>query len=181
MVMAPTTTRRRRTSRCAQCQANLLPGSIAKAILRSDLYAYVQAIFPIVSPGDTFLRNWHLEAVTHALAQVLRGETKRLIITVPPRSLKSICASVALPAFALGRDPTRRIICASYSENLARKHANDFRAVMRSQIQQELFPGCRISSAKDTELEVMTTKARLPLCDFCRRHIDRPRRKLADH
>ena len=132
--------------------------SIAKAILRTDFYAYVQAIFPTVSPGDTFLRNWHLEAVTHALAQVLRGETKRLIITVPPRSLKSICASVALPAFALGRDPTRRIICASYSENLARKHANDFRAVMRSQIQQEHFPGCRTSSAKDTELEVMTTR-----------------------
>ena len=132
--------------------------SIAKAILRSDLYSYVQVIFPIVSPGDTFLRNWHLEAVTYALAQVLRGETKRLIITVPPRSLKSICASVALPAFALGHDPTQRIICASYSENLARKHANDFRAVMRSQIYHELFPRCRISSAKDTELEVMTTE-----------------------
>jgi hypothetical protein len=57
----------------------------------------------------------------------------------------------------LGHDPTRRIICVSYSEILTRKHANDFRAVMRSELYQHLFPRCRISSAKDTELEVMTT------------------------
>ena len=87
----------------------------------------------------------------------MRGEIKRLIITVPPRSLKSICASVAFPAFVLGHDPTRRIIGVSYSEGLARKHANDFRAVMRSPLYQRLFPGTRISAAKDTELEVMTT------------------------
>ena len=61
------------------------------------------------------------------------------------------------PAFVLGHDPTRRIICVSYAEGLARKHANDFRAVMRSPLYQRLFPGTRISAAKDTELEVMTT------------------------
>jgi hypothetical protein len=32
-----------------------------------------------------------------------------LIITMLPRQLKSISASVAFPAFALGRDPTNRI------------------------------------------------------------------------
>src|SRR6185503_3871556 len=98
------------------------------------------------------------EAITHALGGVFRGETKRLIITVPPRSLKSICASVAFPAFVLGHDPSRRIICVSYSEILARKHANDFRAVMRSPVYQHLFPQTRISQTKDTELEVMTTE-----------------------
>jgi len=87
----------------------------------------------------------------------MRGRSRRLIITVPPRSLKSICASVALPAFALGHDPTRRIICVSYSEGLARKHANDCRALMRSDLYRRIFPAARISPAKDTETEVMTT------------------------
>ena len=127
------------------------------AISRVDLYSFVQRIFPIVSAGSPFLPNWHVEAITYALTRVMRGEIKRLIITVPPRSLKVICASVAFPAFVLGHDPTRRIICVSYSEGLARKHANDFRAVMRSPLYQRLFPGTRISAAKDTELEVMTT------------------------
>jgi predicted phage terminase large subunit-like protein len=131
--------------------------AVFDAILRSDLYAFVRKTFPIVSGGNAFLPNWHIEAITYALARVMRGEIKRLIITVPPRSLKSICASVAFPAFVLGHDPTRSIICVSYSESLGRKHANDFRAVMRSPFYRSLFPGTRISEAKDTELEVQTT------------------------
>jgi predicted phage terminase large subunit-like protein len=88
----------------------------------------------------------------------MRGEIKRLIINVPPRSLKSITASVAFPAFLLGHDPTRKIICVSYAEPLARKHAGDTRALMRSPLYRRLFPSTRISPRKDTELEFMTTK-----------------------
>ena len=58
-------------------------------MLRSDLYSFVQAAFPIVAAEQALLRNWHVEAMTYALTRVLRGEIKRLIITVPPRSLKS--------------------------------------------------------------------------------------------
>src|SRR4029077_2518106 len=75
-----------------------------------------------------------------------------------PRSLKSVCASVAFPAFVLGHNPRQRIICVSYSEGLARKHANDCRAVMRSNLYRRLFPNTRISPKKDTELEFATTR-----------------------
>jgi predicted phage terminase large subunit-like protein len=128
------------------------------AILRSEFYSFVQAIFPIVSGGETFWPNWHIEAIAYALTRVMRGEIKRLIINVPPRSLKSITASVAFPAFLLGHDPTYKIICVSYAEALARKHAGDTRALMRSPLYRRLFPGTRISPRKDTELEFMTTK-----------------------
>ena len=130
---------------------------LVRAILRDDFYSFVQASLPIVSPGASFSPNWHIEAMAFALSRVLNGEIKRLIITVPPRSLKSICASVAFPAYVLGHDPTRRIICVSYAEGLARKHANDCRALMRSPLYRRLFPKTRISGAKDTELEFATT------------------------
>jgi predicted phage terminase large subunit-like protein len=130
----------------------------AGAILRSDFYSFVQAIFPIVSPNAAFAPNWHIEAIAYALTRVLKGEIKRLIITLPPRGLKSICASVAFPAFVLGHDPTKRIICVSYSETLACKHANDCRAVMRSPFYRRLFPDTRISSTKNTEAEFATTR-----------------------
>jgi predicted phage terminase large subunit-like protein len=130
---------------------------VVAAILRSDLYSFIRAIFPIVSPNAPFKPNWHLEAIAFALTRVLRGEIKRLIITVPPRGLKSICASVAFPAFVLGHDPTRRIICVSYAEGLAGRLSNDCRAVMRSGLYHRLFPETRISAAKNTELEFATT------------------------
>jgi predicted phage terminase large subunit-like protein len=130
---------------------------VVAAILRSDLYTFIRAIFPIVAPGAGFQPNWHIEAIAFELARVLRGENKRLIITVPPRHLKSICASVAFPAFILGHDPQRRIICVSYSEALARKHANDCRAVLGSDLYRRVFPKTRISPRKDTELEFACT------------------------
>jgi predicted phage terminase large subunit-like protein len=126
------------------------------AAIRNDFYSFVQAAFPIVAPEGELLRNWHVEALTYALECVRRGEIRRLIITVPPRSLKSICTSVALPAFALGHDSTRKFICVSYAHSLAEKHANDCRALMRSPMYQEVFR-TRISPEKDTQLEFATT------------------------
>ena len=130
---------------------------ITAAILGTDLYFFVQTSFPIVSGGGRLIPNWHLEAMSYELTRVMRGSTRRLLITVPPRSLKSVCASVCFPAFALGHDPSARIICVSYGEALARKHANDCRALMHSALYRDIFPATRISPAKDTETEVMTT------------------------
>jgi hypothetical protein len=137
--------------------------ALFQAAARTDLYTFVQAAFPIVAGGKSLRRNWHLEAMTAALTDVLDGKTRRLIITVPPRSLKSICSSVALPAFALGHDPSCRIICVSYSEVLSRKHGNDCRALMHSPLYHRIFPQTRISPSKDTETEIMTTAGGLRL------------------
>ena len=83
---------------------------LTDAILRTDFYSFLRASFPLVSQSSRFLPNWHIEAMTYALEQVATGEIKRLIIVLPARNLKSLCSSVAFPAFALGRDPTRCIL-----------------------------------------------------------------------
>jgi hypothetical protein len=73
-----------------------------EALLRNDFRAALHKVF--LSPGQTYVPTWHIEAIAWALERVRRGERKRLIINMPPRSLKSIAASVAFPAFILGRD-----------------------------------------------------------------------------
>jgi predicted phage terminase large subunit-like protein len=131
---------------------------VIEAILRMDFYSFVQAVFPLVSPNGPMMKNWHLEAIAYALTRVLNGELRRLIITVPPRSLKSICASVAFPAFALGHNPCLRFICASYAENLAFAHARGCRDVMRSALYQRLFPHTKIVAGRDSQQEFATTE-----------------------
>ncbi len=131
--------------------------AILEAVLRNDLTAFTQRCFQTVVPGQQFLANWHIEAITHQLERVRRGEIRRLIVTLPPRNLKSICASVAFPAFVLGHDPTLRIVCASYSQDLTAKHARDCRAVMESAWYQQLFPRTRFDPRKNTEAEFETT------------------------
>ena len=127
-------------------------------IVRTDFLAFIQKVFATVSPGHEFLPNWHLQALVYSLSEIMRGKNNRLIINMPPRHLKSICASVALPAFILGLDPTRRIICVSYSQDLAIKHANDCRTVMSSDWYRRIFPCTRIDDEKNTEVEFMTTQ-----------------------
>jgi predicted phage terminase large subunit-like protein len=131
---------------------------LLRVFLRRDLYAFVQKVFGTVNPGVPFSRNWSTEAVTHALQKLAGGETTRLIINIPPRNLKSMCASVALPAFLLGHNPTKKVICVSYSDDLAAKFSNDCRAVMRTDWYKQTFPRARIDKSKDTESEVRTTE-----------------------
>jgi predicted phage terminase large subunit-like protein len=126
------------------------------AILRQDLGTFIAKVFRTVSPGDRYLPNWHIDAIVHELLQVHEGHNRRLIVTQPPRSLKSICTSVAYPAWSLGHDPSSRFACASYSHELAATFARQFRAVVTSDWYCALFPNVRF--AKDTETECVTTK-----------------------
>jgi len=95
---------------------------ILQALLRNDFRAFLEKVFTTLTPGQRYVSGWHIDAVAWRLERVRRGEIRRLIINMPPRSLKSIAASVAFPAFVLGLDPSRRIICVSYSGDLAKKH-----------------------------------------------------------
>lgn len=126
------------------------------ALLRNQLDSFIQKAFQTVSPADTLRWNWHLDVFSDHLARCARGDIKRLIITVPPRSLKSICASVALPAWLLGHDPSQNIICASYSTDLAGKMARDCRLVMETAWYRSLFPQTRL--IRSAELDLVTTR-----------------------
>ena len=129
-----------------------------RALLRRDLYAFTQRCFYELNPTTTFLPNWHIEVVASALEACRRGEITRLIINQPPRSLKSHCASVAFVAFLLGHDPAAQIICASYGQDFANKHAMDCRTILASAWYQALFPHTRLSSERQAVQEFMTTR-----------------------
>ena len=128
-----------------------------EALLRNDFRFFIHKAFTTLCPGQKFERSWHIEAIAYRLEQVRRGEITRLIINMPPRSLKSIAASVAFPAFVLGLDPTRRFICVSYSGELAKKHSNDFRTVVESPWYRSVFPITRIGPYKNSETEIEFT------------------------
>ena len=128
-----------------------------QALLRRDLTSFIHRTFQTVSPGTPYLHNWHIEAIAYHLERCYRGEINRLIITLPPRHLKSIAASVAYPAWLLGQDPTRKIITVSYAQDLATKHALDTRTVMTTPWYRRCFPRTRLHPDKNSQTECMTT------------------------
>ena len=128
-----------------------------RALLRLDLTSFIEKSFRELNPETEFLPNWHIEAIADQLEQCRRGRIKRLIINIPPRSLKSHCVSVAFVAWLLGHNPSAQIICASYAQDLADKHALDCRSVIASKWYQEVFP-TRLSPQRQAVNEFMTTQ-----------------------
>ncbi len=133
-------------------------GRLLRACLRQDLSIYLEKVFMTLEPGTAYQHNWHLEHLAWQLQRVAKGEIKRLIICVPPRSMKSITVSVAFTAWLMGHDPTKRIICASYADDLARKLSTDTRTVLESPWHRELFPGLRLTSKRPRGSELITTR-----------------------
>src|ERR1700676_4062574 len=124
---------------------------VLRAILRTDLPFFIRKVFATVSPGETYLHNWHVDAIAHQLMRVHSGEGRRLLINQPPRSLKRITFPFWYVGWLLAHEPTRRVIGASYSGDFAAELHRQFRMVVSSEWYVALFPSLRW--ARETGLE----------------------------
>lgn len=74
------------------------------------------------------------------LAAVLRQESPRLMICMPPRHGKTELASRRFPAYAFGRNPDISIISTSYAADLASRNNRDVQRVIDSPRYHKVFP-----------------------------------------
>jgi predicted phage terminase large subunit-like protein len=127
-------------------------------ILKYDLTSFIERAFYELNPQTTLISSPHLEVIASKLEGCLQGKIRRLIINLPPRSLKSHCVTIAFPAFLLGHNPAAQIICASYGQDLADKHARDCRTLMGSSFYRRLFPQTVLSAERQAVNDFMTTR-----------------------
>jgi predicted phage terminase large subunit-like protein len=128
-----------------------------RALLRQDFESFVELVFQYLNPQTPYLRNWHIEVMAAKLEACRRGECRRLIINIPPRYLKSICASVAFTAWYLGHHPSGQIMNVTYAQDLSEKFARDTLAVMQAEWYQELF-ATRLAAPRPSAQEFATTE-----------------------
>lgn len=124
--------------------------------VRTDFAAFIAKTIGTTNPGADYMPNWHIELIAQYLEAARRGEINRLIINLPPRSLKSTCVSVAWPAWILGHDPKSRLIATSYAASLSIKHSLDCRLVVSSPWYRLLFPQTRIAKDQNEKHKFMT-------------------------
>jgi len=131
--------------------------AVFKAVLRADFATFLRKCFETLNPGTVFQDSEHLRVLASRLSDVAEGKTKRLIINLPPRSLKSIAASVALVAWYLGHNPSAEVICASYASDLSAKFAFDCRKIMTSPWYEAIFP-TRVDRKKSAASNFLTVQ-----------------------
>lgn len=133
------------------------PAGVLRAFMRENFRAFLRKAYPSIRGGEPLLWNWHLDAIAYQLARIESGLTQRLLVTMPPRNLKSITISVAWVAWMLGRDPRRNFVCVSYSNELSAKLARDCRSLMQTAWYRELFPRTVVSSSRSASVDFETT------------------------
>ena len=125
------------------------------ALLRQDFGWFAREMFNEVTPGVNLVWAPYLDFLSSRLEDVVHGRRRNLIITLPPRHLKSYLASVALPSFFLGHNPGLEVMCVSYGQDLARKFGEDTQTLMSSARYRGLF-GDVLMSRRQSPNALMT-------------------------
>ena len=114
---------------------------------QSNFRMFQRLAFKLLHPRVELKPNWSIDVLGEALARCHRGETKRLIINMPPRSLKSLCASVALPAWLLAVQPEAKVMCVAGHRGLADEQHDMSQRLMTHPQYRSVFPHVRVQAS----------------------------------
>jgi hypothetical protein len=124
--------------------------------IRTSLLAFAMKSFAHLNVGKELVVHDYVRFLVGALAAVLNSEGLRLLLTLPPRHLKTFLASICLPPWILAHRPSAKILLLSYGQDLADKNAFAVRTIMRSAWYQRIFK-TRIAKDRSKLTDFVTT------------------------
>ncbi|MEO6718133.1 MAG: hypothetical protein ABIM50_12915, partial [Novosphingobium sp.] len=116
------------------------------ALLRLDFAFFLRFAFNELGGKEQYSHNWHIDAIIHQLDRVQAGDNRRLLVTMPPRHLKSRTVSIAWVAWMLGHRPALSFLCVTYGKDLAEDYAHDCLTIMQSRWYRRAFPSMVLTS-----------------------------------
>lgn len=88
----------------------------------------------------------HLRIMADAFQRVAEGKLKRLIVTLPPRHMKSVQCSVLFPAWFIGRYPKKKIMQVSNTAELAQGFGRQVKNMIQSREYKDVFPDVKLAA-----------------------------------
>ena len=131
--------------------------SIEAELCRRSLLYFTAKFWPVLEPGRTLVSGWPIEAIAEHLEAVTRGEIRKLLITVPPGSMKSLLTRAFWPSWSWIAQPSLRYIGASYAEALAARDNRRAKMIVESPLYQRLFPHVRLSDDQAQKVNFANT------------------------
>jgi len=128
-----------------------------RELIRSDFRSFVRKAFRFIHDGQTIGKQPYVDYLCCELEKVISGETRRLLINLPPRHLKTFLGSVCLAAWTLAKDPAARIIIVTYNDKLAEHICRDVRKILRASWFKQVFE-TRVADDHSRADDFQTTK-----------------------
>lgn len=127
------------------------------ALCRNDLSVFFQRAWREVEPAE-YCHNWHIDCIAAHLEAVERGEIRRLIINVPPRTGKTLLVNICFPAWVMGRNDGTKIVGVSFAHRLSEKISFQQRRLMQSKWFCDLFPALKLDPNQQSKSNFTTLK-----------------------
>lgn len=106
---------------------------------RQSYYSYLQYAAPWILP-EGFVDGEHIRKIAELLQWVEETPRARAMLFMPPRSMKSVNASILFPSWVLGRRPTWQVMGVSYGQELANAFGRDTRNLIMGEDYGAIFP-----------------------------------------
>ena len=107
--------------------------------LANDLPSFAKQAWHVLQPGRQLVWSWHYDYLCEYLVLVKQRRLRRLIINVPPRTLKSTLITIIFPVWTWLTEPEHNFLMASYTLDLSSEHSLSRRALLQSQWFQGLW------------------------------------------
>jgi predicted phage terminase large subunit-like protein len=114
--------------------------ALRRELARRELASFCERMDP------TYERARHADLLIEHLEAVERGDIRRLAVFMPPRHSKTYHVSERFPAWFLGRNPSKRVIIASYGSDLAEGSSRK----VRNLLTDERWPWPTVKVAQDS-------------------------------
>lgn len=116
--------------------------AIEREACRRSLVEFVRSAWKVLEPGQPYVHGWHVEAIAEHLQAITDGEINRLLINVPPGTMKSMLTGVFWPAWEWGPRGHAYIRCigASHEQGLAIRDNMKMRRLVASEWYQQRWP-----------------------------------------
>ena|GEM_PF-1933035 len=121
--------------------------SLERELCRRSLADFVQRAWHVLEPSQPYVHGEHINSMCRHLEAVTAGDITRLLINIPPGTMKSMLVGVFWPAWQWGPQglASNRIIGASHEMGLAVRDARRMRALVTSDWFQERWPMTMVS------------------------------------
>ena len=116
--------------------------AIEREACSRSLVTFIRRAWHVLEPGQPYKHGWHMDAMAEHLEAVTDGDILRLLINIPPGTMKSLAVNVFWPAWEWGPRnlPHLRFIGASHEESLATRDSMKMRHLVQSAWYQRLWP-----------------------------------------
>lgn len=147
-------------------QISLLKRQKVAVEARDDFMKFIKFTSPDPEdPNNVDRSNYknarHHDALAKALEEIVKGNIRFLILTMPPRHGKSEQVSRRLPAWFAGKFPRQNIVVGTYNDDFAADFGKDVRNIIRSNQYRQTFPDFGLQRGGGAADRLQTTKGGL--------------------